>query len=99
MTEGLSQIPQFDELFHRRPGGPPRHDIAQGRDGPSVGDDKFEHQRIRLSCLVEAGRQASLDCAGYADLLYRAECNARFVLYGEVPKLVLRDAESEKQDA
>lgn len=54
----------------------------------AIGDDSSDHANLRLACLREALTQsAALRLPRYADVLYRARINARFVLEGRTPGL------------
>jgi hypothetical protein len=62
-------------------------DIAPDPLG-AIGDGSSDHANLRLACLREALAQAAaLDMPRYADVLYRARINARFVLEGRTPGL------------
>lgn len=61
-----------------------------------IGGASAEERAIRLECLREARKQAIEPDNDYAETLYRARYNARFVLSGETPGLRLKPSTTDE---
>ena len=77
MTRLMPSRPQPEDSSLHRPDDVPVDPLTP------IGDASAEHANLRLACLREAlAQSAALRSPRYADVLYRARLNARFVLEG-----------------